>query len=163
MTGGTREREHGATREREALVLADQILARKGRDVATTGPDTTVSEALAELARWNVGALVVSSDGTTVEGILSERDVVRRLASDGPDVLGRRVADLMVTDVTTCDGGATTPQLMALMTERRVRHVPVLADGRLVGVVSIGDVVKTRVDELEAEAHQLADYITTGR
>jgi CBS domain-containing protein len=144
-------------------VLADQILARKGRDVATIGPDATVTEALAELARRNVGALVVTADGATVDGILSERDVVRRLAVDGAAVLDRPVADVMVTEVTTCPGTTTTPELMALMTDRRVRHVPVLADGRLAGIVSIGDVVKTRVDELEAEAHQLADYISTGR
>lgn len=144
-------------------MLADQILARKGRDVATIGPDATITEALAELARRNVGALVVSSDGTTVDGILSERDVVRRLASDGADVLGRRVADVMVAEVTTCAGATSTPELMALMTDRRVRHVPVLAEGRLTGIVSIGDVVKTRVDELEAESRQLVDYIRTGR
>ena len=144
-------------------MLADQILDRKGRDVATVAPDATVAEAVAALARHNVGALVVSSDGTTVEGILSERDVVRQLAADGGAVLERHVRDLMANEVATCDGRDDSEKLMNRMTAGRFRHVPVVADGRLAGIISIGDVVKVRIDELATEAEQLVGYIREGR
>ncbi len=139
------------------------ILAAKGDQVATIEAGATVAEALAELRRRNVGALVVSADGTRVEGIVSERDVVRALAVDGAPVLDRPVSALARTDVVTCRLTTTCAELMSTMTDRRVRHVPVVEDGRLAGIVSIGDVVKSRVDELESERDQLSDYITTGR
>ncbi len=144
-------------------MLASEILERKGSEVATVGPDDTVADAIGVLERHGVGALVVSSDGTTVIGILSERDIVRRLAQDGAEALSQNVAQLMIEEVFTCDRAAHVDALMNLMTERRFRHVPVVENGSLVGIISIGDVVKCRVDELETKAEQLVDYIRTGR
>ncbi len=140
----------------------DQILDAKGRAVTTVAPDASVADAVAALAEHNVGALVVSTDGATVEGILSERDIVRGLAA-GPDVLQRRVQDLMATDVSTCHGRTDIEELMGTMTAGRFRHLPVVADGCLCGIVSIGDVVKARIDELATETQQLVGYIRDGR
>ena len=143
-------------------MLVDQILDAKGRDVATVAPDASIADAVRELAERNVGALVVSADGSSVDGIVSERDIVRQLASE-PDVLSRRVADLMVHEVATCDCRTGIDELMGTMTTRRFRHVPVVQDGRLCGIVSIGDVVKARIDELATETQQLVGYIQNGR
>jgi CBS domain-containing protein len=140
-------------------VIADQILQRKGRDVSTVAPDLTVRAAAEAMAAANVGALVVSPDGTSLAGIVSERDIVRRLAADGPGLLDQPVSALMQSEVHTCTGSDTIDQLMHRMTEHRIRHLPVVADGALAGIISIGDVVKTRVDELETEKSQLVDYI----
>jgi len=140
-------------------VLVDHILERKGREVATIEPHASVGDALRRLKAHNVGALVVSPDGASVAGIVSERDVVRHLADAGPGLLDRPVAEIMGTDVHTCTGTDTCDQLMHQMTEHRIRHLPVVDGGRLQGIVSIGDVVKTRVDELEREQSQLVDYI----
>jgi CBS domain-containing protein len=136
------------------------ILARKGTDVFTIEPDATVAAAVALLGERHVGALIVSSDGTTVAGIVSERDVVRRLAELGPGVLDRPVSSVMTADVVTCQPGATTEELMGVVTERRIRHVPVVEADRLTGLVSIGDIVAARVRELEEEAQLLHDYIS---
>ncbi len=144
-------------------MLADQILDAKGRDVAVIAPDATVADAVAVLAEHNVGALVVSSDGTTVSGILSERDVVRRLASGGSDAMAAAVRDLMKTEVATCTGRTDSEQIMDTMTNGRFRHMPVVDDGRLVGIISIGDVVKVRIGELASEREQLVGYIRDGR
>ena len=143
-------------------MLVDQILDAKGRAVATVPPDATVADAVAALAEHNVGALVVSSDGRTVEGIISERDIVRGLAS-GAEVLQRRVRDLMETDVSTCHGRSDIEELMATMTAGRFRHLPVVTDSSLSGIISIGDVVKARIDELATETQQLVGYIRDGR
>lgn len=143
-------------------MLVEQILDAKGHDVETVAPDATIADAVRMLAARNVGALVVSSDGRGVEGMISERDIVRCLDSD-PDVLGRRVGELMATEVATCHGRTDTEELMASMTEGRFRHVPVIADGELRGIVSIGDVVKARIDELATETEQLVGYIRDGR
>ena len=143
-------------------MLVDQILDAKGRDVATVAPDASIADAVRELAERNVGALVVSADGSSVDGIVSERDIVRQLASE-PDVLSRRVSELMVHDVATCDCRTGIDELMGTMTTRRFRHVPVVQDGRLCGIVSIGDVVKARIDELATETQQLVGYIQNGR
>lgn len=140
-------------------MLADQILEGKGREVTTIAPDATVREAADAMASANVGALVVSPDGAALAGIVSERDIVRRLAADGPDLLDQPVQALMQANVHTCAGSDHVDQLMHLMTEHRIRHLPVVADGALAGIISIGDVVKTRVDELETEKSQLVDYI----
>ncbi len=140
-------------------MLISEILRRKGRDVATVSPDATVGDLLARLAEHHVGALVVSTDGAAVDGIVSERDVVRRLATR-PDLLQRPVSEIMTSQVRTCGPGETVHALMVLMTEERFRHVPVLEDGRLVGIVSIGDVVKQRIEELQSERDQLEAYIT---
>ena len=141
----------------------NSILTHKGDDVATVTPDSSVADALRALADHGIGALVVSSDGRAVEGILSERDIVRALAADGAVTLEHPVAQLMTDTVVTCTREDTVDSLMATMTERRVRHVPVVEAGVLSGIISIGDVVKHRVGELESETRHLKDYITTGR
>jgi CBS domain-containing protein len=137
----------------------NEVLAHKGtHDVVTVPPDHTVRQLVSMLAEHNIGALVVSSDGSTVEGIVSERDVVRRLHEDD-GVLESPVSSIMSTEVRTCEGSATVDELMALMTARRFRHVPVVKDGKLAGIVSIGDVVKSRMSELEFERDQLDSYV----
>jgi CBS domain-containing protein len=138
-----------------------EVLRLKGDAVVTITPDTPVSGLVAQLARHRVGALVVSADGRSLDGIVSERDVVRRLDADGNGLLDRTVADIMTSSVRTCTPQDTVDELMALMTEQRVRHVPVLQDGKLVGIVSIGDVVKQRIDMLKTERDHLEAYITT--
>lgn len=144
-------------------MLADQILDAKGRDVATIAPDATVSAALSMLAEHNVGALVVSADGGAVDGIISERDIVRRMAGDGASALTLAVSELMKSEVATCDGRADTERIMGIMTDGRFRHMPVVENGRLQGIISIGDVVKVRIGELATEKDQLVDYIRDGR
>ncbi len=139
------------------------ILASKGSAVATIAPAATVAEAADELRLRGVGALVVSSDGRTIEGILSERDVVRRLAERGEHLLALPVSDLMTVTVRTCAPDDSAEDLMSIMTEHRIRHLPVADGGVLAGIVSIGDIVKWRVTELEDETQKLHDYITTGR
>ena len=136
------------------------ILAHKGSEVATVTADTPVSAVIAELARRGVGALVVSPDGRAVEGIVSERDLVRRLAEFGVECLDHPVADAMSLDVITCTPETTCDELMVTMTRRRFRHVPVVVAGELAGLVSIGDVVKSRLDELEVQATTLEQYVT---
>ncbi len=140
------------------------VLRVKGDEVATIGPDATVTELLAGLCRRNIGAMVVvdPADGDAVVGIVSERDIVRTLHHEGPDVLKRSVASIMSAVVATCHPGSNVDDLAEVMTQNRVRHVPVLVEGRLTGIVSIGDVVKTRMDELQTERQQLQAYITQG-
>lgn len=136
------------------------ILKVKGTAVATIAPEASLADATAALRDHGVGALVVSGDGRTIDGIVSERDVVRALAAHGGSTLGRDVASAMSTTVTTCHATDTVDQLMSTMTDRRVRHVPVVDDGgHLEGIISIGDVVKARVGQLETENDQLHDYI----
>lgn len=141
-------------------MLISQVLRRKGNEVATTKPEAAITEVLADLAAHGVGALIVSANGQTVDGIISERDIVRALATDGAAALNMKASDLMTAEVVTCGPEATTEELMAEMTQRRFRHVPVTEDGQLSGIVSIGDVVNARVDELEIERQQLTDYIS---
>jgi CBS domain-containing protein len=136
------------------------VLRHKGTEVLTIAPTESVRTLLERLREGGVGALVVSTDGRTVEGIVSERDVVRRLSTDGEGVLDAEVSQIMTADVHTCSPSATVDDLMAVMTEQRVRHVPVLEDGVLVGIVSIGDVVKQRMSELQSERDQLEAYIS---
>jgi len=136
-----------------------ELLKHKALDgVITIGPDATVRELVGLLAEHNVGALIVSGDGSSVDGIVSERDVVRRLNGD-ESVLDTPVTAIMTSTVRTCEGSASLDDLMALMTEHRIRHVPVVAADRLVGIVSIGDVVKNRMAELEFERDQLDSYV----
>ena len=140
-----------------------QVLAAKAQqDVITIGPDASVRELLRRLAEHNVGALVVSRDGRSVEGIVSERDVVRRLGED-EGALDAQVATIMTGDVHTCDGDHLVNDLMQLMTEQRIRHVPVVNAGALVGIISIGDIVKHRLSELEFERDQLDSYVHTAQ
>jgi CBS domain-containing protein len=137
------------------------LLRQKGGLVVTIGPDRPVTDLLDSLATNGVGALVVSSDGQAVEGIVSERDVVRRLQRFGPGVLDEPVSQIMSRPVRTCPPDTELDELMRMMTDGRFRHVPVLDGDRLVGIVSIGDVVKHRIDELEGERDQLQAYITS--
>jgi CBS domain-containing protein len=139
------------------------ILATKGSDVLVVTSGATVLEASRLLASGGVGALVVSSDGSAIDGIVSERDIARVVADRGAEGLEVTVEQVMTRDVTTCSLDDTIDHLMAVMTERRVRHLPVVVDGSLAGIVSIGDVVKHRLSELETEAQTLHDYITIGR
>jgi CBS domain-containing protein len=141
--------------------ISEVLAGKRAHDVFTVRPDARVRELVEELARHNVGALIVSADGSTVDGIVSERDVVRRLA-DADDVLGAPVSSIMSAPVRTCRGADSIDEVMALMTERRFRHVPVVDDGRLTGIVSIGDVVKSRMSALEFERDQLDSYVHGG-
>ncbi len=136
------------------------VLRRKGDLVVTISPDDSVRALLDALAEYRVGALVVSSGGGRLDGIVSERDVVRHIQADGAEVLDRPVSTIMTTDLHTAAPQDTTEDLMVLMTDKRIRHVPVVVDGAMVGIVSIGDVVKHRIDELQSERDQLTAYIT---
>ncbi|GAA3458945.1 MULTISPECIES: CBS domain-containing protein [Saccharothrix] len=140
--------------------IAD-VLRNKGSDVATVEAGASVAELLAALAGRNVGAMVVTGPGG-ITGIVSERDVVRGLHDRGGALLGAPVAEIMTSEVLTCTPRDSVDSLTVLMTERRIRHVPVLDDGRLVGIVSIGDVVKSRIDQLQNDHDQLAAYIAQG-
>jgi CBS domain-containing protein len=137
------------------------ILSRKGADVVTIQRQATVTEALQVLADHNIGALVVCNDERTdVTGILSERDIVRRLSSSGTETLQLTVADVMTADVLTCNPEATADEVMQVMTTHRARHLPVMEEGRLAGIVSIGDVVKSRIDDLETQTQSMQEYIS---
>jgi CBS domain-containing protein len=136
-----------------------QLLRHKGHDVATIDGSRSVRDALALLAERRIGALVVSADGRTIDGILSERDIARGLHDRGAGLLGDPITSVMTAEVHTCVPGGQLTDLARLMTDERVRHVPVVDEGVLVGIVSIGDVVKARLDELEEERRQLVDYI----
>jgi CBS domain-containing protein len=138
--------------------IQDVLRAKPSHDVVTINPDASIRELVALLAEHNVGALIVSTDGSSVDGIVSERDVVRRLRSH-TDVLDSPVSAITTAEVHTCDPESQLNDLTALMTERRIRHVPVVSEGRLTGIISIGDVVKSRIGELEFEREQLDNYI----
>jgi CBS domain-containing protein len=140
--------------------IAD-VLRTKGSAVATIDPDVPITELLRALAEHNVGAIVVVGQ-SGVEGIVSERDIVRRLHESGADLLSSPVSAIMTTDVFTCSPSDTVDSLTVVMTERRFRHVPVMSDGQLVGIVSIGDVVKSRIGQLEQSQDQLQAYIVQG-
>lgn len=136
------------------------LLAVKGREVATISQERSVADALALLKERGIGALVVTGASAPLVGIFSERDVVRALAVRGAATLELKVADLMSIGVTTCDELTSVTTLMGLMTEHHIRHIPVIDSERLVGMVSIGDVVKARFDELEHEKKDLLDYVS---
>lgn len=138
--------------------ISDVLRAKPSHDVITINPDASVRELIALLAEHNVGALIVSSDGSTLDGIVSERDVVRRLHEDD-GVLDGAVSTIMTAVVETCDEETLLDDLMKTMTERRIRHVPVVKDSRIAGIISIGDVVKHRIDQLEFERDQLDHYV----
>jgi CBS domain-containing protein len=135
------------------------VIRRKGAEVVTVGSDATVQRLLEILDQHHIGAVVVSDDGSTVTGIVSERDVVRHLHTDGVGVLDETVAMIMTSDVQTCSPDDGIEDLALVMTERRVRHIPVVVDGKLVAIVSIGDIVKQRIGELQTERDQLVGYI----
>jgi len=137
------------------------ILSGKGDDVVTADPNATLGEAVRILATRRIGALVVTGADRRIVGILSERDVVRVLGDKGPSALETQISEVMTRKVTTCSMRDTVAELMERMTEGKFRHVPVVEDGRLSGIVSIGDVVKWRVHEIEDESDALRDYIRT--
>ena len=136
------------------------LLRGKGTQVVTVTPDTTVRRLLAVLAEHRIGAVVVSDDGTTVDGIASERDIVRAFGERGPAVMSELVTAICTAEVRTVTPATSLEDVMRMMTERRVRHAPAVVDGRLRGIVSIGNVVKSRIDELETERTHLTNYIT---
>lgn len=140
-----------------------EVLSSKGDAVVSVPPDCDVAGLLGVLAEHGIGAVVVSSDGRTVEGIVSERDVVRALGLRGASVLQETVQQICTVEVHTVGLDGKLDDLMQVMTERRIRHVPVVVDGELRGIVSIGDVVKRRMGELEQERSALSDYITDPR
>jgi CBS domain-containing protein len=141
-----------------------QVLAAKpSQEVVTVQPDATVRDLLRLLAEHNVGALIVSRDGASVDGIVSERDIVRRLHVHDEGVLGATVSSIMTTEVRTCEPGQAVNDLMQVMTEHRIRHLPVLNGSDLTGIISIGDVVKSRMSELEFERDQLNSYVHTAQ
>jgi len=142
-------------------VLIQEVLVRKAPGVLTVPAQTPVRDLLRRLAEHHIGALVVSPDGSTVTGIVSERDVVRRLVVTGTALLDQPVSQIMTARVRTCSLTDTVEELMVLMTQLRFRHVPVVDGGRLVGIVSIGDVVKQRLGELQTERDQLSAYINS--
>ena len=135
------------------------LLQAKGNDVVSVAPDLATSEVVAVLAEHRIGAVVVSADGRHIDGVLSERDVVRAIARDGAGVLDEPARRWMTAEVVTCQPDTTVEELMNTMTDRRIRHVPVVVDGVLSGLISIGDVVKDRISGLEAETQVLHDYI----
>jgi CBS domain-containing protein len=141
-------------------MLIAKILEAKGDDVATVSRSATITEALSELAFRGVGALVVSEDGRKPEGIISERDIVRALHVSGAEVVERPVSEAMTALIKTCSPDDDIEVLMAVMTDLRVRHLPVVVDGELAGIVSIGDVVKARIDQLERDRSELVEYIS---
>jgi CBS domain-containing protein len=144
-------------------MLISDVLRVKGTQVITVIPDTTVRQLVAILAEHRIGAVVVSHDGIAVDGIVSERDVVQALAQRGAAVMSAKVTAIYTAQVHTVTPQSPIEDIMRMMTERRVRHAPVVADGRLQGIVSIGDVVKIRLGELQAERTALTDYITGTR
>jgi CBS domain-containing protein len=140
------------------MKITDVIKGKTSNKVITINPDATVRDLLALLAEHNIGAVIVSGDGSAVDGIVSERDVVRKL-NGNDEILDATVEQIMTAVVQTCEPNADVDELMALMTKHRIRHIPVLDDGELVAVVSIGDVVKSRIGQLEFERDQLDSYV----
>ncbi|MDQ0462537.1 CBS domain-containing protein [Caulobacter ginsengisoli] len=143
-------------------MLVSQILKDKGDLVFTAGPGETVGAVAALLHSRRVGAMVVVDDSHMVIGIVSERDIVKAVASEGPGALNRPVEIWMTRDVVFASPGETVDSLLSRMTDRRIRHLPVIRDGRLAGIVSIGDLVKHKISEVEAEADGLKAYIAAG-
>ena len=145
---------------RRLAMRIHELLRGKGFDVITVRPTTAVAEALTLLKEYNLGAVVVSNDGKEISGILTERDVVRRLC-EGTEFLDSPVSDVMTSEVLTCRAGESVQSLMNTMTEQRIRHLPVVDDlGRLAGLVSIGDVVKSHISQIEFERDQLEGYVS---
>jgi len=149
------------------------VLRGKGSYVATIPPTATLAQLVDALAEHRIGAMIVSTDGAHIEGIVSERDLVRAFRSEGglPSFMESHlirldhvtVAEIMTSEVTTCTPQTSLDEVMGVMTSSRIRHVPVLEEGALVGIVSIGDIVKARISDLEVERSALVDYVTTGR
>ena len=135
------------------------ILKSKGRDVITVAPTASVAAVAEILAKRRIGAVIVSSDGARIQGIVSERDIVRVLAEKGASSLALKVDSIMSSNVKTCQEGDSEIEIMGLMTENRIRHLPVVAGGKLAGMISIGDVVKSRIEAIERESAEMKAYI----
>jgi CBS domain-containing protein len=144
-------------------MLVQQIMASKASNrVVTIEPEALLSDAAQVLAAERIGTLVVTTDGETVDGILSERDIVRELGKRGADCMADRVADIMTTKLVTCTRTDTAVEIMRKMTDGRFRHMPVVEEGKLVGIVTLGDVIKSRLDELSMEKESLEEMIKGG-
>jgi CBS domain-containing protein len=143
-------------------MLIGQILAGKGHEVVSTRPDATIAEVAGLLKARRIGAVVVTDQDGELCGIISERDLARGLADHGGELLRMHVRELMTTQVSTCAPDDGIDKLMQQMTEGRFRHLPVVEGGKMIGIISIGDVVKHRLQELETETHLLHDYISGG-
>ncbi|WP_027133533.1 CBS domain-containing protein [Geminicoccus roseus] len=142
----------------------ESILAGKGREVCTIRPDTLIVEAVHRMRGERVGALVVSQDGARIVGIISDRGIIEAMADRGTEVMDDQVASVMTREVVTCSARDEVSAIMATMTNRRIRHLPVVTeDGTLCGIISIGDVVKHRIDEIQFEAEAMREYIAGGR
>lgn len=137
------------------------ILAVKGNDVVTIGPSSTLADAARALAQHRIGAVVVTGPDERIVGILSERDIVRKIGEQGAEALAISISEVMSTDVKVCGENHTINEVMGIMTRGRFRHLPVERDGRLAGLVSIGDVVKQRIEDVEREAEEIRNYIAT--
>ena len=139
----------------------EAILASKGREVSTIRPETLIAEAIRRMRQERISALVVSEDGATIAGILSDRGIMNTIADQGIAVVEQSVRTAMTAEVFTCSPGDRIGAIMAAMTARRIRHIPVVDEGgRLCGIVSIGDVVKNHLDEIQREANDLREYIS---
>lgn len=139
----------------------EAILAVKGHAVSTVRPEVTVSEAMLRMRDERIGAVVISDDGSRIQGIISDRGILHAIADHGVEVLSRPIEGVMAREVFTCTPRDRVGSIMRLMTDRRIRHIPVVdADGRLHGLISIGDVVKHRIDEVQREAEAMRDYIS---
>jgi CBS domain-containing protein len=141
-------------------MLVSNLLEGKGTMVVTVTKEATVGDVVADLAHHGVGALVVSPDGVEIQGIVSERDIVKRLSVLHTELLDEPVSSIMSTDVRVCSPDDDVESIMTLMTQQRFRHVPVVQGRRLVGIISIGDVVKSRIEELEKDRNELMEYIS---
>ncbi len=145
------------------MIRISQILKDKGERVVTIGPQSTIAEVVGVLKRERIGAVVVTEEKGDLVGIISERDVAHGLAEHGADLLAKRVAELMTSPVVTCTPESSVDEVMKKMTVGRFRHLPVVKDGAMLGIISIGDVVKNRLEELETETTMLQEYITGRR
>lgn len=157
-TGGSPARSQDKPPGRSDMTVAS-ILNEKGRDVVTERAETTMREICAILGAKRIGAIVITDQKGGIRGIVSERDVVRAISQDGPDALDKPASAYMTAKVVTCDASETVNSVMARMTGGRFRHVPVVKDGKLAGLISIGDVVKHRIAQIEREAEDMRNYI----
>ena len=142
-------------------MIVNKILELKGRDVVTIEPAQALSEAVKVLSERRIGALLIVDGQRPVSGIISERDIVRAVATQGAKALEEPVSRFMTEKVVTCTGQTSINDVMELMTKQKFRHIPVVEGGRLAGIISIGDVVKLRLEEVEAEAQAIKEYIAT--
>lgn len=142
-------------------MIVRDVLSGKGAAVVTISPSAPIAELVAALSEHRIGALVVAADGSHIDGIVSERDIARAMHKHGAEVMHMQVSELMTSDVRTCHSGDQIGDIARVMTEGRFRHLPVVDDGALIGIVSIGDIVKKRIDELETETDHLMGYLAS--